>query len=276
MPISALAGGLEGTALEAYELLAPYYDQLTSGYAHEAWIDAVEARLRRHGLGGPRVLDVACGTGKSSLPLERRGYEVTACDLSAAMVDVARRRLALPPDRVFVADMRELPPLGPFDLLTCLDDAVNYLLEVEDLRAALRSMAGVLRPGGALVFDANSLRTYEALAGESVRERDDLCFTWRGSADPAVVEGARFSSLIEVSRGGAPALAASLHRQRHHPRATVERCLRLAGLRLVAVIGQSTGARLSSTADETEHTKLLYLAQRPALDGEEAPVIIDP
>lgn len=271
MPISAPAGKLEGTALEAYELLAPYYDQLTSGYAHEAWIDAVEAQLRRHGLGGPRVLDVACGTGKSSLPLERRGYEVTACDLSAAMVEVARLRLGLPPDRVFVADMRALPPLGPFDLVTCLDDAVNYLLEVDALLAALRSMAGVLCPGGALVFDANTLRTYEAFAGESVRERDDLRFTWSGSAAPAVVEGARFSSLIAVSRGGGPAMSASLHRQRHHPRATVARCLARAGLRLVAVLGQSTGARLSPVADEAEHTKLLYLAQRPVLEGEEAP-----
>ena len=35
---------------------------------------------------GERVLDVACGTGKSFMPFLARGWDVTACDLSPAML----------------------------------------------------------------------------------------------------------------------------------------------------------------------------------------------
>jgi len=45
---------------------------------------------------------------------------------------------------VLVADMRELPPLGTFDLAFALCDAVNFLLSAGELGAAL---ASVPRPG---------------------------------------------------------------------------------------------------------------------------------
>src|SRR4051794_36013222 len=174
-------------ALGAYESLAPFYDDFTAGYAHEAWLTEIERVLLELGLAGRRILDVACGTGKSSQPLLRRGYEVTACDVSPGMVEVARERLGLPAGRVFVADMRHLPELSGFDAVTCLDDAVNYLLDRSELADALAGMARALRPGGLLVFDVNTLATYSrAFTTESVRESDGTRFTWRGQAsEPA-------------------------------------------------------------------------------------------
>jgi SAM-dependent methyltransferase len=129
---------------------------------------------------------VACGTGKSFMPLVRRGYEVTACDISPGMVELARAKL--PPDaadRVVVADMRALPWRGAFDLVTCLDDAVNYLLTDGDLQAALRGMSAALRPGGVAVFDVNSLRTYRETFAEDLAFRsEDAVFVWRGRGRP--------------------------------------------------------------------------------------------
>src|SRR3954466_9469538 len=113
----------------AYDALAPFYDRFTADYEHEPVLEQIEALAVERGLDGRRVLDVACGTGKSFLPLMLRGYDVTACDVSPEMVQRARQKLA-PRDRgrVVVADMRALPWEGEFDLVTCLDDAVNYLL----------------------------------------------------------------------------------------------------------------------------------------------------
>ena len=56
-------------AADAYDRLAPFYDDFTAGYPHDAWIDAVvEQRAAALGLRGHRALDIACGTGKSTDP----------------------------------------------------------------------------------------------------------------------------------------------------------------------------------------------------------------
>src|SRR5215212_7437646 len=124
-------------ALSAYDGLAPHYDAFTAGYDYDRWLGALEELAGEHGLRGRRLFDVACGTGKSFLPMLERGYEVVACDLSPGMVERAQGKAGAAAD-VFVADMRELPAVGVFDLVTCLDDAVNYLTTPADLRAAMR------------------------------------------------------------------------------------------------------------------------------------------
>src|SRR5687767_679449 len=103
-------------ALAAYEPLAPFYDRFTAASEYEPVLDAIETWARAQGLAGRRVLDVACGTGKSFEPLLSRGYEVTGCDLSPAMVAEARRKAAGARE-VVVADMRALPWRSEFDLV---------------------------------------------------------------------------------------------------------------------------------------------------------------
>jgi ubiquinone/menaquinone biosynthesis C-methylase UbiE len=56
---------------------------------------------------GARVLDVACGTGRISIPLARRGFHVSGLDVSERVLEVAR---AEAPELDFRrGDMRELP-----------------------------------------------------------------------------------------------------------------------------------------------------------------------
>jgi SAM-dependent methyltransferase len=255
----------EDPALRAYEALAPFYDELTAAYDYESWLDGLEALALEHGLPGRRLLDVACGTGKSFLPMARRGYVVTACDLSPAMVELARAKAPPGSAEVLVADMRELPRLGEFDLVTCLDDSLNYLLEGAEMAAAIRGMAANLGPGGLLVFDLNTLGTYERVfCRDSISETNGTLFCWRGDRDATRSPGARFGAKIEVfshDHGDLWARCPTLHRQRHHPRCEVERAVERAGLELVAVRGQAVGARLEGEPDEERHQKLVYLAR---------------
>ena len=129
-----------------HELLAPHYDDFTAAYAHDAWVNAIERRATELGLTGRRALDLACGTGKSTLPLLARGYSVLACDISEGMVREARRKLPEYSDAFLVADMRDLPAVGEFDLVLCLDDAVNYLVSDEELEATFAGVAPRARP----------------------------------------------------------------------------------------------------------------------------------
>src|SRR4051812_45169006 len=108
------------SAREAYDDLAPAYDLLTADYPYERWLARLLALASEHGLRGGAVLDVACGTGKSFLPLLARGWDVVGCDISAAML--ARAAEKAPAAELVQADMRSLDRLGSFDLVTCLDD----------------------------------------------------------------------------------------------------------------------------------------------------------
>jgi ubiquinone/menaquinone biosynthesis C-methylase UbiE len=252
-------------ARDAYAPLAGVYDLFTAHHRHDLWLARLEALARRHGLHGRRVLDVGCGTGKSFLPLVRRGYRVTACDISPEMLAEARR--VAPDDvRLVEADMRELPDLGRFDLVTCLDDAVNYLLGDDDLRRALASMARALVADGLLVFDTNTLATYASdYTGAQVVENEDVFVCWRGEGVDEGPDGAcRACATIEIFRrtdDGSWERAQSVHRQRHRSRPEVERALREAGLRTVAVLGQRTGAVLEDHLDENVHTKAVFIAR---------------
>lgn len=251
-------------AAEAYEALAPFYDRYTASYDYEQWLTNIEEIARGWGLRGRRLLDVGCGTGKSFEPMLGRGYGVIACDLSPAMVAVARERFGEQAE-VFVADMRDLPELGAFDLLTCLDDSLNYLLDDEDLCAAFRGFARNLAPGGIAIFDLNSLATYRGFfARDAVADGPDTLFCWRGEAEAGTQPGGVASSVVEIfstSDGESWRRTSSRHVQRHHPPAAVRKALEASGLELLELRGQVTGAQIETPADEGRHTKLVYFAR---------------
>jgi hypothetical protein len=163
--------------------------------------------------------------------------------------------------------MRALPGGGEFDFVTCLDDAVNYLLDDESLRAAFSSIAGTMRDGAVLVFDVNALSTYrDAFAGELVVETPEAVFRCRGEAASDSAPGSMCTTTIDVLEagrdGGLRRTGSSRHVQRHHPRARIEAALRDAGLRCVAAHGQLPGGRIQATADETRHPKIVYVARK--------------
>jgi SAM-dependent methyltransferase len=246
-----------------YEALAEVYDLLTAGYAHERWLGELERLARAHGLRGRRLLDVACGTGSSFLPLMAAGYRVTACDLSPAM---ARRASEKAGGRatVHVADARRLPRLGTFDLVTCLNDAINHLVEPDEVLRALVGMGANLERRGLLVFDVNTFRAYRS-AGDVVSADEDRLVAWRGRLATISEPGALAEVVVEVfERLEGDVWRRRCHRQphRHYPLAQVRELVAEAGLRLVATRGQRTGAILEPDVDEDVHTKAIFLAAR--------------
>jgi SAM-dependent methyltransferase len=258
---------IEDPTFTAYESFAPFYDRYTHNFGHEPWLANIEAISLSHGLRGRRLLDVGCGTGKSFLPMLERGYEVTACDISPAMVERARELASGSDAEVVVADARDLPVLGRFDLVTSIDDALNYLLSDEELRMAFEGIARNLRPGGLFAFDLNTLGCYrDYFVRDMAVEADGTFFCWRGEADAESVEaGALYSSVIEIfasDDGDCWRRFSSRHTQRHHPPAIVEHLLTETGFELVERRGQILGEQMDPVGDEDLHTKLDYFARR--------------
>lgn len=252
-------------AERTYEAMAPVYDDFTAHHDYEAWLTDLLAVLERNGLQGRRLLDVGCGTGKSFMPMLPRGWQVTGCDVSAAMLELAREKAggAVPLE---LADMRELPRFGEFDLVWALDDAINYLLSVDELADALAGMRSNLAPTGLVLFDVNALLAYRTFFAETeVVERGGRRLVWRGQAEADVAPGSICESTLEVADvdGNAKADGASTltHRQRHFPEADVLEALDRAGLECLDVYGHGLDGVPRQPLDESIHTKAIYIAR---------------
>ena len=96
---------------------------------------------------GERILDIAAGTGTSSVALAKTGAEVIALDFSQGMVEEGRRRH---PDLQFVQGDAEKLPFGDaeFDAVT-----ISFgLRNVQHPEVAIAEMLRVLKPGGRVVI----------------------------------------------------------------------------------------------------------------------------
>lgn len=96
---------------------------------------------------GERILDIAAGTGTSSVALAKSGAEVIALDFSQGMVDEGRRRH---PDLAFVQGDAMALPFGDaeFDAVT-----ISFgLRNVQKPEVAIAEMLRVLKPGGRVVI----------------------------------------------------------------------------------------------------------------------------
>jgi SAM-dependent methyltransferase len=135
------------------------YDSFAEAYAASSEDNLVNAHYERPAMlalagdvAGRRILDAGCGAGPLFAALRDRGAIVTGFDKSAAMVELARRRLGDDADLQVAELGRPLPfPDGTFDDVTA-SLVLHYL---EDWGPALAELRRVLKPGGRLIVSAD-------------------------------------------------------------------------------------------------------------------------
>jgi SAM-dependent methyltransferase len=116
-------------------------------------VDGVERIL--HLRKGSRVLDLACGAGRHSIELAKRGYAVTGYDLSEDLLRQARAEAQRAKAKVsFVhGDMRELRFRAAFDAAINMFSSFGYFDSDVDDRKVLEGVARALKPRGKLLME---------------------------------------------------------------------------------------------------------------------------
>ena len=141
-----------GEVAAMFDKVAPRYDLLNDvlSLGQDRWWRRVVAKAVG-ARAGERVLDLAAGTGTSSVTFTAEGAACVACDFSLGMLRAGTERLADQPGRVrFVAGDALRLPFGDqvFDAVT-----ISFgLRNVADPDAALAEMFRVTRTGGRLVI----------------------------------------------------------------------------------------------------------------------------
>ncbi|GAA1370761.1 class I SAM-dependent DNA methyltransferase [Peribacillus frigoritolerans] len=245
-----------------YERFAYVYDELMKDAPYEKWLMILTAKLEQYGIGGRKVLDLACGTGEMTVELAQHGFEVTGVDLSDEMLLVANEKavklgLSIP---LFQQNMAELEGLGQFDCVTIFCDSLNYLRDQEDIVKTFSRVHEHLKDGGLFMFDIHSLYKMEeifsdhtfAVNGEEVSYIWD-CFP---GEEPYSVEH-DLSFFVRDDESGLYDRFDELHYQRTYPVEQYKKWLEQAGFTVSEILADLEEAPLV-----TETERILFVASK--------------
>ncbi len=107
---------------------------------------------------GSPVLEIACGTGRVSIPIARLGLEVTGLDLVPGMLDVAQGKSAGLPTRWVHGDARSFDLGEQFRLVFLTGNAFQLFLTRADQEAMLGRARAHLQDDGLLAFETRNPR----------------------------------------------------------------------------------------------------------------------
>ena len=144
------------------DIFCKVYNEFGWNYYPEAFGQQLLAWLEEQNIAVKSAMDLACGTGILCELLHEKGIKAAGMDFSPGMIDIARKSN---PDIPYdVADMITYCPERKFDLVTCTGDALNHILNPEDVETIFGNVFWYLNSGGYFIFDI--LNEEEANPGE--------------------------------------------------------------------------------------------------------------
>ncbi len=173
-------------------------------------------------LAGKRLLDAGCGTGALAVEAARRGAHVTAIDLSASLVALARERalkdLGAGSIDFSVGDMTDVS-LGEFDHVVAMDSLIHYRApDMARVAAQLAARArhsviftfaprttllSVMHAAGKLFPRADRAPAIEPIAPRDIMSRlaaDPALAVWHAARDQRIASGFYTSHALELVR----------------------------------------------------------------------------
>lgn len=171
-----------------YEVISQIYDKWVTHMRYDLMAKYIISCFPQ-GATDLRCLDLCCGTGTLAVHLGSTGVQVWGLDRSGPMLEVARRKIqaARLEHRVRLSEMDVMAeewPKGPFDLVVCTSDSVNYFAPA-DLSTLFRRVALALQPNASFIFDINTPHKLRDVFGDTTyaETRDDYCYIWKNELD---------------------------------------------------------------------------------------------
>lgn len=244
--------------MESYTALAEVYDDINKVVDYAAFADFYEKCFEKYMSVRPElVLDLACGTGKMTEELDRRGYDMTGIDLSYDMLMIAKDRayeLERSDSILYLCqDMTAFELYGTVDACVCTLDGLNYLTFENELENALRCVHNYLIPDGLFIFDMTTKYKFENIYAsnsylyEGESEAGEYFCAWQNMYD-------RESEICEFSlttfiknQNGSYRRADEVQYQRMYEAECVRELLCRCGFEVVCVTGGFDRCALSDS-----------------------------
>ncbi|MFN1833782.1 class I SAM-dependent methyltransferase [Balneola sp. MJW-20] len=156
-----------------YSSLAPLYDKLMEDVDYDTWADFIDELIQIHHPDPQKVHEMACGTGTMLVSMGNlQCYDLSASDLSAEMVELARQKIRDHNWNISVEQegFTDLNKNNTYDVIYTVFDSINYLHTPDEISEMLDRTFRALMNEGLLIFDfstpQNSLEAVDYLNNE--------------------------------------------------------------------------------------------------------------
>jgi predicted TPR repeat methyltransferase len=159
--------------LNPYQQYSGVYDLFQASYIYERFFQVIEESIREYSRNPQSLLELACGTGNILQHFVNK-YEISGIDISASMLEQAKKKLARA--SLYEMNMANFDLGRKFDVVLCMYDSINHLLNYEDWTGMFKCVHNHLNPGGLFIFDMNTLGRLDRLSqmSEFVQQEDDV------------------------------------------------------------------------------------------------------
>ena len=229
---------------DGYSAIAGVYDRLNKDIDYGAWADMIENCFSRFGATRPEIiLDLACGTGRMTRELAKRGYDMIGVDGSSDMLGEAYME-GTEGILYLLQDMREFELYGTVGATLCCLDSFNYLLEPKDLAKTFSLVHNYSDPDALFIFDMNTPYKFEntysnnayVLEDETEDGRAIYC-GWQNFYDCETKICDFYLSVFEEDEDGSYYRSDEQQKERCYGKEEIEKALGDTGFELLEVYG---------------------------------------
>lgn len=173
-----------------YSAFGEIYDEVMRDVDYDSWAQHVIGLANKFNIKIHKILELACGTGSLAMRLASLNFDVTGVDRSEMMLNLAKDKLAdaglwIPLHRGSMESIASLKLDRDFDLVTCLYDSLNYILDEEDVEHCFEGVYGLIRRGGGFIFDVTTeYNLLHNFCGFTFAENfDNASYIWENEYD---------------------------------------------------------------------------------------------
>lgn len=172
----------------SYDVFCGFYDSLTDNVEYEKRADYFCRLLSLCGIKEGILLDLGCGTGSMSVEMADRGFDVIGVDSSVGMLNAAREKCFEYGSGILLLnqEMQNIDLFGTVDAAICVLDGINHLPSADDVKKTFEKVSLFMNPGGAFVFDVNTLYKHESVLADNayIYETEDVFCAWQNNYNP--------------------------------------------------------------------------------------------
>jgi SAM-dependent methyltransferase len=239
-----------------YNSTAFLYDATAAFEEPDQACEQIHRILAHCGLTPPGVLgDLGAGTGLMSILLAERGWEVHGIELAPAMIAVAQEKLeGLSPETRARLHWEQgditafqLPDNRPWDGAVSMCNTINHLTASGQLQGFSRCVHKALRPGGVLIFDSDTLETFQGFFHHEptvVWDDGTHQLTRACRFDPATGRADHVASLARYAPGGLQTVSREEMALQYHTEGSLRDTFTAAGFKLEGAVPYNPNPRL--------------------------------